>query len=129
MHHWLFGQEQIFLFQLVDDEGIGFPDSFVVKPLRGGVVEAAVGKDGAVDVEFFADAGFVVVFAMAGGCVHEPGAVGGGDVIGGDDAAVKKFVEEGMFVSDADEIAAEFCFGDFVGVDTRSAFKNALDEI
>src|SRR6266850_5662171 len=79
VHHRFFGQKQIALLELIDDKGIGFPDGFVVEPLRRGVVEAAVGEDGAVDVELLADAGFVVIFAVAGGGVNEAGAVGGGD--------------------------------------------------
>ncbi len=71
--------------QAVGDGLVGVEDVFGLEPVGGGGVVGTVFGDGAVDGEFFAEAGEVVVLAVAGSGVDEAGAVFEGDVVGGDD--------------------------------------------
>ena len=90
--------------QVLDHGAVGLPDVLAAQPFGHGVVEGAVGPHGAVHVQPFAQAGLVVVGAVTGGGVHQPGAVFEGDVFGVGDLAFA--VAEGVLVGDADEVAA-----------------------
>ena len=101
----LFAEQDAFVAKLVDDQRIGFPDGLSVEPFGCGVIEPPVSQDGAVDFQLFADAGLVVVLAVSGSGVEQSGAVGGGDIVGGDDSSFA--VDERVLIDGADELIAE----------------------
>jgi hypothetical protein len=98
------GEKGAGVLEMLCDDGVGFPYGLAADPLGGGVVEAAVGEDGAVAFEALADTGLVVFFAVTGRGVDQARAVGGGDVVGGDDAAGA--IDEGVAVFEVQEVAA-----------------------
>ena len=73
--------------QVLGHRLVRVPDRHAAQPLGHGVVEGAVVAHRAVDLQPLAQAGRVVLGAVAGRGVHEPGAVLERHVVGGDDRA------------------------------------------
>ena len=90
--------------QMFDHGAVGLPDVLAHQPVGHGVVEGAVGLHRAVHVQAFAQAGLIVVGAVAGRGVHQAGAVFEGDVFSVRDLALA--VAEGVLVGDANQVAA-----------------------
>ena len=79
--------------QLVDHELVGVPDQLAAEEFRHGVIVAAVGEDGVVDLEAVFHAGLVVFLAVSGRGVDEAGAIFEGDVVGEDDGAGARSID------------------------------------
>ena len=75
MRDFFFREQQAQIIQMFRDFRIGFEDVFPSQPFRGRVVEESVEKNGAVDWKPFAQAGFIVVFAMTRRGVDSAGAL------------------------------------------------------
>src|ERR1035437_5017036 len=73
--------------ELVDDELVGVPYEFAFKEFGDGVVVAAVGAGGVVDLQAISLGGVIIFLAVAGSSVDKAGPVFEGDVVGEDDRA------------------------------------------